>query len=181
MPTSSSRKDRKIAPRPRTSSGSSHTTSSGQGTYSRSQSSSPKNGSTGSQDDSSSRSYRSSSVGSSAMNSSTSSAQVDVEKLPRSVRYQSPEARLAIRRRQNNESAKRGRDRRREEKEEMSSFLTENNERIKKLESQVDDLEETLRAKSNARKQGKGKSGGASRKPRPGEFFEEEKFFGDPF
>lgn len=84
--------------------------------------------------------------------------------------------RLSIRRRQNNESYRRGKDKEIAEEEEMKSKMTENSKRIKSLEVQVIQLENTLKTKRKTRKEGKGKPGSTS-----GEYFQKEGFFGDPF
>lgn len=66
------------------------------------------------------------------------------EQLPRSVRNAPKELRAAIRRRQNNESAKRSRERRRHEKELMEEKIRENELRLSSLERQVDDLADAI-------------------------------------
>lgn len=95
-------------------------------------------------------------------------------RLPNGVRHRPPEMRKSIRRKQNNDSAKRGREKKRMETNEIRTAVRDNNHRIKKLENQVEDLEATLRAKRKARKS-------KTDTNNPGEFFQREKFFGDPF
>lgn len=72
--------------------------------------------------------------------------------LPRSVRNAPIELRAAIRRRQNNESAKRSRERRKEERELMEKQYEENELRIGRLEKQVDDLSAVLMSKPSSHK-----------------------------
>lgn len=78
-----------------------------------------------------------------------------------------------------NDRYRRARERRRQEEAEVSRKVNQNSQRIKKLESQIDNLEATLKEKKKARKQGKTKQ--ASTTSSPGEYFQKEKFFGDPF
>lgn len=87
--------------------------------------------------------------------------------------------RYAIRRQQNNERAKKCRAERRIAEKEMQTQVKNNAHRIKNLESQVEGLEARLAEKRNARKQATRK--GKPSVQNPGEFFETEKFFGDPF
>lgn len=86
--------------------------------------------------------------------------------------------RKPIRRKQNNDSSKRARERKQIEGEEMKAKERQNAMRIKQLETQVSGLEESLEAKRNARKK---KTRAGSARNTPGEFFQEEKHFGDPF
>lgn len=110
--------------------------------------------------------------------SSHTASSLPLDNLPRGVRHRPPEMRTEIRRKQNNDSAKRGRERRRVENEEIKSQVKNNTQRIKKLENQVGDLEATLKEKRKTKKRGKDKGSAGTE---PGEFFEQQKFFGDAF
>lgn len=86
--------------------------------------------------------------------------------LPRSVRNAPQELRAEIRRRQNTESARRGRQRQREELEDIQRKIQANADRIGVLEKRVEELTADLysRTKEKARKQQKGNISDASSK-----------------
>lgn len=62
------------------------------------------------------------------------------DRLPNSLRNAPPELRLAIRRRQNNESARRSRARKKEEEQKIENKVRDCEDRLRKLESTVDEL-----------------------------------------
>ena len=64
--------------------------------------------------------------------------------LPRSVRGQAPDMRLAIRRRQSSESARRRREREKQEMDFMERKYAENKDRMDKLEMTIDALANEL-------------------------------------
>lgn len=91
--------------------------------------------------------------------------------------------RIAIRRRQNNESAKRSREKKQEEAQEMFNQILDNSDRIEKLEKQVDELSSILKPKEHKSSTRKGKrSSGSSYAPYPDPGSPSDKSpFGDPF
>lgn len=92
--------------------------------------------------------------------------------------------RLTTKRRQNNESAKRCRERKRAEEVEMQKQYIDNFQIIEKLEKQVQGLEAVLhdKRKSKSNRPSSSKKKTASSSSSTGEFFEpQQRFFGDPF
>lgn len=115
--------------------------------------------------------HRGTSHGSGASNSGSTS-----QDLPRSVRNAPADLRPAIRRRQNNESAKRSREKKREEDAEMQEVFDQNSERIQQLEKQVDDLTTMLSVKRSMKKRHD-----SQRKPEYPDGGDGSGFFGIPF
>lgn len=68
----------------------------------------------------------------------------ETDYLPNSLRNASPELRLAIRRRQNNESARRFRAKKKEEEKRMENQVQDCEDRLRRLESKVDELTSEL-------------------------------------
>lgn len=101
------------------------------------------------------------------------------------VHDSSSEMRIAVRRKQNNESAKRCRERRKVEEKELQNQCRENSVLIQQLETHVQNLEAVLTEKRrtkgkrvNTAQKKKGESSSSS----TGEYFEpHQRFFGDPF
>lgn len=98
--------------------------------------------------------------------------------LPRSVRNMPPEARLLIRRRQNNDSLRRGRERRRREDKAMRAKAKENEDAIRELEKRAASLQKELLEKRRLKEQRKVRKNVIAT---PGEYFERCVTFGDPF
>lgn len=115
-------------------------------------------------------------------NTSSGNGQRGDERNPQSAKKMSAEMRLAKRRRQNNESSRRSRERKRMEEEEMKAMMQDNNDYIEKLEGNVRDLKTLLEEKRKAKGSKSTKRNRRARPgPSPGEYFEKEPYFGDPF
>lgn len=118
-------------------------------------------------------------IRSSTRHVSSDSSKPALSELPHSVRHRSPEMRVSIRRNQNRKNSRRTREKRRAKEDDLISMEKQNSERIRTLESQVKDLEATLEHKRDNRRRKNECS--SKRAHSNGEFFQEEKFFGDAF
>lgn len=100
--------------------------------------------------------------------------------LPRSVRNAPKDQRAAIRRRQNNESALRCRERKREEQQLMERQYNENQSRIDYLEKTVDEIVSVLASDTPPPKARKAGSGLSTKRRHDGDAKRKE-FYGVPF
>eukprot|EP00737_Agarophyton_chilense_P005300 gb/GEZJ01007744.1/.p1 GENE.gb/GEZJ01007744.1/~~gb/GEZJ01007744.1/.p1 ORF type:complete len:206 (-),score=34.97 gb/GEZJ01007744.1/:112-729(-) len=108
----------------------------------------------------------------SAPSSASGAGSSSMQELPKSVRNAAPELRTAIRRKQNNESAKRSREKKKLEEAEMFRKMQENDTRIGHLEQQVEKLTAALMSEEEK---------AATRRHTPSSPSTSAGFYGDPF